>query len=147
MVKVTEQDIFSILSGKISGLISRAFFKGFSSEGIDITPEQWSILSCLWENDKVIQQVICDLTEKDKPSVTRLINKLEKKELVKRVSDPSDGRNNLIHLTPKGIALKQKTTDIVHEIVNHSLEGISDSELSIAKNVLLQIMWNLKSYG
>lgn len=146
MIKVTEREIFEILSGKISGAINRTVLKAFAQEGLDITTEQWTVLSCLWDKDKIIQQDICDLTQKDKPSVTRLIDNLEKKKLVRRESDPADRRNNLIHLTPRGAALKQKTTDVVHSIVNHVLEGISDKELIGAKNVLLQIMHNLREY-
>ena len=96
MIKVTEREIFDILSGKISRAINRTVLKAFSQEGIDITTEQWTVLSCLWNKDKIIQQEICDLTQKDKPSVTRLIDNLEKKNLVRRVLDSSDRRNNLI---------------------------------------------------
>ncbi|MFA6702967.1 MAG: MarR family transcriptional regulator [Dysgonamonadaceae bacterium] len=146
MVKVTEREIFDILSGKISRAINRTVLKAFSQEGIDITTEQWTILSCLWNKDKIIQQEICDLTQKDKPSVTRLIDNLEKKDLVRRVLDPSDRRNNLIHLTSRGISLKQKTTEVVNGIVNHALKDISDDELISAKDVLLRIMYNLNLY-
>lgn len=146
MLKVTEREIFDILSGKISGLINRTVLKAFVQEGLDITTEQWTVLSCLWDKDKIIQQDICDLTQKDKPSVTRLIDNLEKKNLVMRVSDPSDRRNNLILLTPRGGAMRQKTTEVVHDIVNHTLEDISDEELGRAKDVLLRIMHNLKEY-
>lgn len=146
MIKVTEREIFEILSGKISGVINRTVLKAFAQEGLDITTEQWTVLSCLWDKDKIIQQDICQLTEKDKPSVTRLIDNLQKKNLVMRVSDPADRRNNLILLTPRGAAVKQKTTDVVHDIVNHALEGISDMELAGAKDVLLRIMHNLRAY-
>lgn len=146
MVKVTEREIFDILSGKISRAINRTVLKAFSQEGIDITTEQWTILSCLWNKDKIIQQEICDLTQKDKPSVTRLIDNLEKKDLVRRVLDLSDRRNNLIHLTSRGISLKQKTTEVVNGIVNHALKNISDDELISAKDVLLRIMYNLNLY-
>ena len=146
MVKVTEREIFDILSGKISGLINRTVLKAFTREGFDITTEQWTVLSCLWDKDKIIQQMICEFPQKDKPSVTRLIDNLEKKNLVRRASDPKDRRNKIIHLTPRGVALKQKTTEVVHNIVNHALEDISDEELSVAKEVLLRIMQNLRKY-
>ena len=146
MIKVTEREIFDILTGKISGAINRTILKAFARAGIDITTEQWSVLSCLWDQDKIIQQVICDLTHKDKPSVTRLIDNLEKKNLVKRVPDPVDRRNNHIHLTGSGAALKQKTTEVMHGIVNHALGGISSDELDRAKYVLQRIMHNLELY-
>ena len=146
MIKVTDREIFDILSGKISGVINRTVVKAFAREGLDVTTEQWTVLSCLWERDKIIQQDICELTGKDKPSVTRLIDNLEKKNLVMRVSDPADRRNNLILLTPKGVTIKQKTTEIFHDIVNHTLKGISDMELAGAKDVLIRIMQNLRKY-
>lgn len=146
MIKVTDREIFDILSGKISGVINRTVVKAFAREGLDVTTEQWTVLSCLWERDRIIQQDICELTGKDKPSVTRLIDNLEKKNLVMRVSDPADRRNNLILLTPKGATIKQKTTEIFHDIVNHTLKGISDMELAGAKDVLIRIMQNLRKY-
>lgn len=146
MKKVTEREIFEILSGKISGVINRAVLKAFSRNGLDITTEQWTVLSCIRDKDKIIQQDICELTQKDKPSVTRLINNLEKKKLVRRESDPADRRNNLIHLTAGGAALKQTSSDVVRSIVNHALGGISDEQLMGAKEALVRIMHNLREY-
>lgn len=146
MIKVTDREIFDILSGKISGIINRTVVNAFVRQGLDVTTEQWTVLSCLWDRDKIIQQDICELTGKDKPSVTRLIDNLEKKKLVMRVSDPADRRNNLILLTPKGATIKQEATTIFHDIVHHTLKEISDEELVGAKDVLIRIMQNLSKY-
>lgn len=142
-MKVQEHEIFDILTGKVSGAINRTLLKAFAREKIGITTEQWSVLSCLWNKDKVTQQTICDLTRKDKPSMTRLIDNLEKRNLVVRVSDPSDRRINLIHLTTEGAALKQKTTEVVQSVVDKALNTISDKELSLGREILLKIMRNL----
>lgn len=142
-MKVQEHEIFDILTGKVSGAINRTLLKAFAQEGIGITTEQWSVLSCLWNQDKITQQAICDLTRKDKPSMTRLIDNLEKRNLVVRVSDSSDRRINLIHLTKEGVGLKQKTTDVVQKIVDKSLNNITEKELSLGRDVLLRIMKNL----
>ncbi len=144
MIKVTEREIFDILTGKISGIINRTLLKAFSREGIDITTEQWTVLSCLWRKDKVSQQVICDLTQKDKPSVTRLIDNLERKNLVVRVPHTTDRRINLIHLTAEGASLKQKTTKAVRHVVNTAVEGISHDTLLQSKDILIRIMRNLE---
>lgn len=144
MSKINEEEIFNILTGKISSVINRALLRAFASENIDITTEQWSVLSCLWNKDKVTQQYLCDLTNKDKPSITRLIDNLEKRHLVVRVSDISDRRINLIHLTEAGMTLKQKTSEIVQHIVDKSLNDISDDDLNTSKKVLNKIMKNLQ---
>jgi DNA-binding MarR family transcriptional regulator len=144
MAHVQTDEIFSILTGKVSGAINRTFLRAFTSEGIDITTEQWSVLACLWQRDKVTQQTLCRLTAKDKPSMTRLIDNLEKRNLVIRVSDMKDRRINLIHLTQNGADLKQKATEIVQNIASRTLSNISDEELGVSRTVLKKIMNNLQ---
>ena len=143
MTELHTDEVFSILTGKISTAINRTFLRAFVSEGIDITTEQWSVLACLWQKDKVTQQALCTITSKDKPSMTRLIDKLEKGNLVTRVSDHFDRRINLIHLTQEGLALQFKATEIVKRIASKTLDNISDEELNTARIVLKKIMANL----
>ena len=76
--------------------------------------------------------------------MTRLIDKLEKRNLVTRVSDHNDRRINLIHLTEAGVALQKKATDLVHIIVTKTLNNITEEELNVSRVVLKKIMANLK---
>ncbi len=142
-MKVQEEEIFTILTGKISNAINRTLLRAFTMDGMDITTEQWTVLACLWKQDKVTQQTLCQLTTKDKPSMTRLIDNLEKRNLVTRVSHESDRRINLIHLTQEGMILQKKATAIVKKIVDKTLDGIREDEMNIARNVLKKIMHNL----
>ncbi|MDD2475423.1 MAG: MarR family winged helix-turn-helix transcriptional regulator [Dysgonamonadaceae bacterium] len=144
-MKVKEQEVFDILTGKISSTINRALLRAFSLEDLNITTEQWSVLSSLWKEDKITQQQLCDLTRKDKPSMTRLLDNLQKSKLVVRVAHPSDRRINLIHLTALGVSIKDKVMGIVSDVVDTALSGISDEEISISRNVLTKIIQNLDS--
>lgn len=144
MIQLQNDELFNILVGKISTTINRTFLRTFASEGIEITTEQWSVLACLWQKDKVTQQALCKLTGKDKPSMTRLIDKLEKRNLVTRVSDQTDRRINLIHLTENGALLEQKATELVQSIAAKALNDITEEELNISRVVLKKIMVNLK---
>lgn len=144
MIQLQNDEVFDILVGKISTAINRTFLRAFVAERIEITTEQWSVLACLWQKDKVTQQTLCSLTLKDKPSMTRLIDKLEKRNFVIRVSDSKDKRINLIHLTEAGMALQQKANNIVQKIATKTLNNISEEELNISRNVLKKIMANLK---
>jgi DNA-binding MarR family transcriptional regulator len=144
MAQVHEDEVFSILTGKISAAINRTFLRAFAQEGIEITTEQWSILACLWKQDNVTQQALCQLTSKDKPSMTRLIDNLEKRQLVRRMPDINDRRNNLIHLTDAGKDLQQSTTLVVQAVANKTLYDISEEELDISRQVLKKIMRNLQ---
>ena len=144
MSHIQNDELFDILIGKVSSAINRTFLRAFASEEIEITTEQWSVLACLWKTDGVTQQDLCNLTSKDKPSMTRLIDKLERRKLVNRISSINDRRINLIQLTEAGINLEVKATDIVQSIVNKTLSNISDEELNTSRNVLKKIMANLK---
>ena len=144
MSQIHNDELFDILVGKISAAINRTFLRSFVADGIDISTELWSVMACLWKEDKVTQQKLCELTAKDKPSMTRLIDKLEKSRLVTRVSDPTDRRTNIIHLTSAGVALQAKATEIVMRVANRTLNGISEAELNTSRTVLKKIMANLK---
>ena len=74
------QLIFAILNGKVSAAINRKLSRNFRQNGMDITPEQWTVLLFLWEKDGVTQQELCNATFKDKPSMTRLIDNMERED-------------------------------------------------------------------
>ena len=136
-------EAFTILTGKISNAINRTFLRTFAREGVNITTEQWSVLACLWKEDSLTQQAICNLTGKDKPSMTRLIDNLEKSNLVIRIPDNFDRRINKIQLTTEGKTLQFKATEIVQTIASNTLQGISSEELDVCRKVLKKIMQNI----
>ena len=144
-MQVKEREVFSILTGKISTTINRALLRAFAKEGLNITTEQWTVLACLWSKDKVTQRELCDLTRKDKPSMTRLIDNLERNKMVVRVSHATDRRVNLIHLTQFGAGLHKKVTNLVQSVVDKSLTDVSAEEIVIARTVLNKIINNLDS--
>ncbi len=56
--------IFAILNGKVSAAINRKLSRNFRQNGLEITPEQWTVLIFLWEKDGVTQQELCNATFK-----------------------------------------------------------------------------------
>ena len=52
--------IFAILNGKVSAAINRKLSRNFRQNGLEITPEQWTVLIFLWEKDGVTQQELCN---------------------------------------------------------------------------------------
>ncbi len=134
--------IFAILNGKVSAAIYRKLYRNFKKNGLDITPEQWTVLIYLWEKDGVKQQDLCDATFKDKPSMTRLLDNMERQHLVVRISQEQDRRTNLIYLTKTGKDLEQSAHQITIQTLNEALEGISAEELEICQVVMKQIFRN-----
>lgn len=74
----------------------------FKENGLDITPEQWVILSRISAEGDMYQTDLAHRSFRDKPTVSRIVDLLAKKGLVKRVQDKTDARRFLITLTPKG---------------------------------------------
>ena len=117
--------------------------KNFKEADIDITIEQWSVLYHLWKEDGQSQQQLCAATFRDKPSITRLVDNLEKSKLVKRVASKNDRRSNLIFLTNDAKNLEQKTMEVANRTLNESLEGVSNEQIETAKVVLQMVYDNL----
>lgn len=141
---IESEFIFPIINGKVSMAINRMMYRNFRKEGIDITPEQWTVLSFLWEKDGVSQQKLCDATFKDKPSMTRLIDNLVKQELVERKTTPTDRRSNLIFLTSKGESIKDRANNAVFETTKAALEGIDEEGLENVRSILKVVFNNIK---
>ncbi|MDR0988001.1 MAG: MarR family transcriptional regulator [Prevotellaceae bacterium] len=136
--------IFAILNGKVSASINRKLSRNFRLNGLEITPEQWTVLIYLWERDGVTQQELCNATYKDKPSMTRLIDNMERQHLVVRISDASDRRANRIHLTKEGKKLEPETRRVAEQTLQEALEGVTPQALDVSQEVLRAIFQNTK---
>ena len=135
---------FAILNGKVSAAINRKLSRNFRQQGLEITPEQWTVLIFLWEKDGVTQQELCNATFKDKPSMTRLIDNMERQHLVVRISDKRDRRTNLIHLTKDGKELEEKARLIANLTLKEALRGVTLEELSVGQALLKKVFYNTK---
>lgn len=137
-------ELYSFITGKASIAIARRLQKNFKSSNIDITIEQWSVLYHLWKEDGISQQQLCDATFRDKPSITRLVDNLEKLKLVKRVASKDDRRINMIYLTREAQQLQEKSMEIANQTLNEALNGVTPGQIEIAREVLQKVYDNLK---
>jgi DNA-binding MarR family transcriptional regulator len=136
-------ELYSFITGKASTAIARRLQRNFKEANIDITIEQWSVLYHLWKEDGQSQQQLCAATFRDKPSITRLVDNLEKSKLVKRVASKNDRRSNLIFLTNDAKSLEHATMEVANRTLNESLEGVSNEQIETAKIVLQMVYDNL----
>ncbi|MBN9285670.1 MULTISPECIES: MarR family transcriptional regulator [Flavobacterium] len=140
----TTENLYNILSGRIQSAFNRALLNNFKANNIGLTKEKWSILAVLWKNDGCSQQVLADETYRDKPSITRLVDNLEKEGLVTRKPDAKDRRLNLIFLTDKGKSIENTVMKVVDATVNEAVKGIDPDELRIVRETFLKIYDNLE---
>jgi DNA-binding MarR family transcriptional regulator len=137
-------ELYSFITGKASTAIARRLQKNFKQNGVEITIEQWSVLYHLWKQDGLNQQELCNATFRDKPSITRLVDNLEKLKLVKRISSKEDRRRNLIYLTDTARKLQEQSMELANQTLNEALEGVESKDIELAKSVLQKVYDNLK---
>jgi DNA-binding MarR family transcriptional regulator len=139
-----KSELYSFITGKASTAIARRLQKNFKQAGIEITIEQWSVLYQLWKQDGLSQQQLCDATYRDKPSITRLVDNLEKVKLVKRVPSKNDRRINLIYLTRESEDLENRTMEVAAQTLEEALSGVSAPQVEFAREVLQKVYDNLR---
>ena len=104
---VLEKQVFlflNIVHNSMKQRISETFRMG----GFQLTPEQFLVMDTLWDEGVLTQQQIADITMRDKNSIVKLIDGLESREYVQRVSNPEDRRQNLIKVTPYSLTIKDR---------------------------------------
>lgn len=136
-------ELYSFITGKASTAIARRLQKKFNQSGVNLTIEQWSVLYHLWKQDGQSQQDLCKATFRDKPSITRLVDNLEKLSLVKRVTHDEDRRINKIYLTKQAQKLQEDTMQLAEETLNEALEGVLSEQVEMCKEVLKKVYDNL----
>ena len=127
----------------LNSRIKKCFIDRLQQNGINVTPEQYLVLDILWEKQSLSQQNIADLIQKDKNSVTKIIDSLEKKNLVNRVVDQKDRRINKIELTKEGLALEKITTEVAINFMNDTVKDIDNQDLDKFVEVMRRLKDNL----
>ena len=129
-----------VAAGIYTRIYSRQCFK---NNNFDITPEQFVIIEVLMHHDGLYQRQLSEITLKDRPNITRIINILEKGGYVERRSDKNKRKVFKIYLTQKAkdiFPLLQKVSQDYRKVM---AEGIKKEELEICLKVLNQVLQNL----
>lgn len=111
--------------------------------GVPLTPEQFMLIDLLWNHGEMSQQELADLMQKDKNSVTKLVDAIERKGFVIRRQSLSDRRSNIIILTDKANLLKPDAKEKGISILEEMLEGISEDELRVFLSTLHKLNDNM----
>lgn len=128
---------------KSARLITQRLGRNFKDNDFNVTTEQWKILLYLWREDGQTQNSLAESTGKDEPSVSRIINTMEKHSLVQRTRHPQDRRTNLIYLTEDGRNLKEGLMSMGKKTNEDTTDGIDLDELVICVRVLDKVIKNL----
>lgn len=118
------------LPGYIIHLINHAFLqkKNELLSKYNITSSQNKVLICLWENDGQHQSDIQKDMDIKGSSMTKLIEQLEKKNLVERRGCDKDSRAKRVYLTDVGKNIRHQSIEIVMELEAVLVKGFEEKE-------------------
>jgi len=134
-----------MLIGQVHRLSTKKFVQNSHNSGLDISMDQWIVLGPIWENEGLSHKEISEYCLKDKTSVTKIIDTLEKKNLVVRVSDQLDHRVKRVVLSKKGKELFLQAIPIMELTRDQLREGITEQDIESLRSVLTKIYNNLVS--
>lgn len=129
--------------GRTCHFMRKAFQKTFADAGYTVTPEEWVLLNRLWAQDGQRHAELAASTVRDRTTVTRLLDSMADKGLVRRETDPDDRRGVLIWLTSEGAALKGRLIPVAQGLLARATRGISETELEDCRRTLGKFQANL----
>lgn len=110
---------------------------------VPLTPEQFMLIDLLWNHGEMSQQHLADQMQKDKNSVTKLVDAIERKGFVVRQQNLNDRRSNTLVLTDKANQLKPGAKQKGISILDQILEGIEEEELRAFLTTLRKLNNNM----
>ncbi|WP_424983466.1 MarR family winged helix-turn-helix transcriptional regulator [Maritalea sp. S77] len=128
---------------RLSFLTRRELGQKFALAGHKISAEEWAVLLMLWQEDGRLPSKIADLTFRDRTTVTRLLDGMEKKQLIERRTDAQDRRRTRVFLTSHGQQLESVLKPIAQELISQCLAGLSVDEVAQLTLLLRKMTKNL----
>lgn len=110
----------------------------------DISWEQWATLSRIYRTEGCNQKKLADMSIRDNAAITRVLNILESKKLVRRENSPHDKREFLIYLTDEGYALYKETELVIYQCIQEINAIFSEEELQQLIYLLYKLIFNLE---
>jgi len=109
-------------------------------EPLDITAAQYIILIRLLKDDVTSASALCRGASYDPGAMTRMIDRLEKKGLLRRVRRADDRRKVDLELTAEGRAVQPKLIDAIVRVLNRRLRGFSKDEVQQLEGFLQRML-------
>lgn len=105
----------------------------------DITPAQYMILYHLWEEDGLSPKRLAELSDLDASTITGLLTRMEKKDLIERKHSKNDRRAVNVYLTQRGSGLEDVILDVIEESNSEILKSLDKKEQALFKDYLNRI--------
>ncbi len=133
-----DNSIFHYIS-KASSVLLSYFNRLLIENDFSITAEDWLLLFHVIKHPGKNQKWYAENILKDKTTTMRIVDALEKKELIKREPAKTDRRQNRLYITESGSDLMQKTIPLINDGFQSLFKDTKIEHINITVAVLKEI--------
>jgi DNA-binding MarR family transcriptional regulator len=137
------EEVLYYLIEKTNKVIRRYSQLRFSEEGIEITVDQWLVLKKISDSQRITQIELANAIFKDRASITRILDLLLEKRLVRK-EEGTDKRSNELSLTPNGQKFMEQALVIVKNVRKKGIEKMDEKEQEQLRTSLQKIIISLE---
>jgi DNA-binding MarR family transcriptional regulator len=123
--------------------MGHAFTKQLSIYSLNLN--EWRVCASLYENEHSTLSQVAYSCSNDPSTLSRTINGLIRKDLVKRVQSKIDRRSFELTLTKKGSALTEKIIPLAQEYETQALKDFKDEEIDLLRDLLKRVYENMNA--
>jgi DNA-binding MarR family transcriptional regulator len=110
--------------------------KRFKEAAILVTPDQWLLLLNLMNDGPMFQSELAKKQFKDRAAIKRLLDQLEKKDLVLRKRTEKDLRKKQVVLTETGQQIVEELSRISHISLQKATRDFTEVEINVLKRLV-----------
>ena len=115
----------------------------FASAGLDeVRPAYLGVLMSLWRDDGLSAVELARRAGLEPSTMTGLLDRMERDQLLARRADPDDRRAQRIYLTETGRTVREPTLAAVDRTLARVLEGVANKDLIRIKDTLRRVLAN-----
>lgn len=133
---------YGFLIEKTAKKLKQHFQREFTRLESGITVDQWGILDALNHRDGISQNEIAEITYKDAPTVTRIIDLLIQKDLIRRQPDGIDRRRHNVYLSEQGRAKIAELMPAVNALREKGWQKLGEKEYQQLVGILHTVYTN-----
>lgn len=117
-------------------------FKYFSKllEEYGVTPAQYGVLNCLWREGQLSPKQIGEMVHLEAPTVSGILDKMQKAGLIERSVDPNNRRSVLVIATQKSNEIREEVEAATNNLNDKVLQDLTESDTEALKKALEAII-------
>jgi DNA-binding MarR family transcriptional regulator len=131
------------LISRVGLVVTSALKKGFANAGVEqVKPAYLCVLMSLWQEDGLKVVELSKRVGLEPSTMTGLLDRMERDDLVTRTPDSNDRRVLRIYLTQTGRQVRDPILKVVDRVLAEVFAGISEDDISHTKNLLRHVLAN-----